>query len=42
MRQKHIRLVDRSEHGQATEEEYEDDELADNSDDEKKLFKADV
>ena len=41
-RQKRIRLVDRNEHGQATEEEYEDDELADNSDDEKKFFKADV
>ena len=41
-RQKLIRIVDRSEHGWATVEEYEDDELADNSDDEKKLFKAEA
>ena len=41
-RQKLIRRADRSEHGWATIEEYEDDELADNSDDEKKLFKAEA
>ena len=41
-RQKLIRIADRSEHGWATVEEYEDDELADNSDDEKKLFKAEA
>ena len=34
-RQKVLRIVDRSEYGWATVEEYEDDELADNSDDEK-------
>jgi hypothetical protein len=41
-RQKFIRIADRSEHGWATVEEYEDDELADNSDDEKKLLKAEA
>ena len=41
-RQKLIRIADRSEHGWATVEEYEEDELADNSDDEKKLFKAEA
>ncbi len=41
-RQKLIRIADRSEHGWATVEEYEYDELADNSDDEKKLFKAEA
>ena len=41
-RQKLIRIADRNEHGWATVEEYEDDELADNSDDEKKLFKAEA
>ena len=41
-RQKLIRMADRSEHGWATVEEYEDDELADNSDDEKKLFEAEA
>jgi uncharacterized protein YeaO (DUF488 family) len=41
-RQKLIRIADRSEHGWATVEEYENDELADNSDDEKKIFKAET
>ena len=40
-RQKHIRIADRSEHGWATVEEYLEDELADNSDDEKRLSRAD-
>ena len=35
--QKNIKIVDRSEHGWATVQEYEEDELADNSDDEKRL-----
>ena len=39
-RQKLIRIADRSEFGWATVQEYEDDELAENSDDEKKLFKS--
>ena len=39
-RQKLIRLADRSEHGWATVEEYLEDELADNSDDEKQMQKA--
>jgi hypothetical protein len=37
-RQKLIRIADRSEHGWATIEEYEDNELAEDSDEEKKLF----
>ena len=37
-RQKNIKIADRSEHGWATVAEYE---LADNSDDEKRLFRAD-
>ena len=41
-RQKHIRIADRSENGWATVEEYMEDELADNSDDEKRLSRADV
>ena len=41
-RNKLIRIADRSEHGWATVAEYEDDELADDSDDEKKLFKAEA
>ncbi len=34
-----IRIADRSEHGWATVEDYIDDELADNCDDEKQLYK---
>ena len=41
-RNKLIRIADRSEYVWATVAEYEDDELADDSDDEKKLFKAEV
>ena len=41
-RQKHIRIADRSENGWATVEEYVEDELADNSDDEKRLSRADA
>lgn len=41
-RQKCILIADRSEHGWATVAEYEEDELADNSDDEKRLFRAEV
>ena len=40
MCQKHIKIADRSEYGWATVAEYEEDELADNSDDEKRLFRA--
>ena len=35
-------IADRSEHGWATVAEYEEDELADNFDDEKRLFRAEV
>ena len=42
LRQKNILIADRSEHGWATVAEYEEDELADNSDDEKRLFRAEV
>ena len=38
--QKLIRMADRLEHGWATVEEYLEDELADNSDDEKQMQKA--
>ena len=38
VRQKHIRIADRSDWGVVAE--YEADELADNSEDEKKLYKA--
>ena len=41
-RQKLIRIADRSEHGWATVEEYEEDELAEDSDDENKLFKVEA
>ena len=41
-RQKHIKVADRSEFGWATVEEYVADELADNSDDEKRLFRAEA
>ena len=37
-----IRIADRSEFGWATVEEYEEDELADNSDDEKRLYRAEL
>ena len=40
--QKNILIADRSEHGWATVAEYEEDELADNSDNEKRLFRAEV
>ena len=40
--QKLIRVADRSEHGWATVNEYVTDELADDSDDEKRLFKAEA
>ena len=41
-RNKVIRIADRNEYGWATVAEYEDDELAEDSDDEKKLFKAEA
>ena len=41
-RQKLIKVADRSEHGWATVEEYVADELADDSDDEKRFFKAEA
>ena len=41
-RQKHIKIADRSDNGWATVEEYMEDELADNSDDEKRLSRADA
>ena len=40
LHQKSILIADRREHGWATVAEYEEDELADNSDDEKRLFRA--
>ena len=39
-RQKLIKIADRSEFGWSTVDEYVEDELADNSDDEKRLFRA--
>ena len=42
IRQKNIKIADRSEHGWTTVAEYEEDELADNSDDEKRLFRAEA
>ena len=39
-RQKLIKIADRSEHGWSTVEEYVEDELAEDSDDEKRLFRA--
>ena len=41
-RQKHIRIADRSENGWATLDKYVEDELADGSDDEKRLSRADA
>ena len=41
-RQKAIRIADRSEYGWATVEEYEEDELAANSNDGKRLFRAEM
>ena len=41
-RQKVIRIADRSEYGWATVAEYEEDELADGSDDEKRLYRAEM
>ena len=41
-RQKLIRIADRSEHGWITVNEYEDDELASNSDDEKRIYRAEL
>lgn len=40
--QKNILIVDRSEHGRSTATKYEEDELANNSDDENSLFRAEV
>ena len=40
--QKHIRITDRSDNGWATVEEHVEDELADNSDDKKRLSRADA
>ena len=42
IRQKKIKIADRSENGWATVKEYEEDELADNSEDEKRLFRAEA
>ena len=39
IRQKHIKIANRSEFGWATVVEYEEDELAENSDDDKRLFR---
>ena len=41
-RQKLIRIAERSEYGWNTVTEYEEDELADGSDDEKRLYKAEL
>ena len=41
-RQKLIKIADRSDHGWATVEEYVEDELAEDSDDEKRLFRAEA
>ena len=41
-RQKHILLADKSEYGWAIVHEYKKHELADNSDDEKRIFKSEI
>ena len=41
-RQKHILLADKSEYGWATVHEYKKHELADNSEDEKRIFKSEL
>ena len=41
-RQKLIRIADRSKYGRATVSEYEEDELAEGSDDEKRLYRAEL
>ena len=41
-KQKHILLADKSEYGWATVYEYKQHELADNSDDEKRIFKSEL
>ena len=41
-RQKHIPLADKSEYGWSTVQEYKTSEIADDSDDEKKMFKAEA
>lgn len=41
-RQKHILLADKSEYGWSTVQEYKKSEIADDSDDEKKMFKAEA
>ena len=42
IQQKLIKIADGSEHGRATAKEYEEDEYTDNSDDKKRLFKAEA
>ena len=41
-RQKHILIADKSEYGWSTVQEYKKSEIADDSDDEKKMFKAEA
>ena len=41
-RQKHVRMADRSKYGWVTVDEYVEDELADNEDDKKRMFKAEA
>lgn len=42
VRQKNVLIADKSEHGWATVAKYEEDKLADNSDDKKRLFRPEV
>ena len=42
VRQKVIRIADHSEYGWVTIEEYEGDKLVDNSDDEKRVYRAEM